>query len=68
MSKARKPYSGAMLGFVIAVFALFITVLIIPASREVFAAGAVRAISYINCKEPGLYNMMGMVQELNAKG
>jgi len=38
------------------------------ASREVFAAGAVRAISYISCKEPGLYNMMGMVQELNAKG
>ena len=36
MSTTQKSYGGAMLGFVIAVFALFAGVLAIPASREVF--------------------------------
>ena len=36
MSSNKKTYGGAMLGFVIAVFALFAAILIIPASREVF--------------------------------
>lgn len=36
MSDTKKTYGGAMLGFVIAVFALFAAVLIIPQSREVF--------------------------------
>ncbi len=36
MSDTKKTYGGAMLAFVIAVFALFAAVLIIPATREVF--------------------------------
>ena len=36
MSDAKKTYGGAMLAFVITVFALFAAVLIIPATREVF--------------------------------
>lgn len=36
MSTTKQSYGGAMLGFVIAVFALFAGVLAIPASREVF--------------------------------
>ena len=36
MTDKKKTYGGAMLGFVISVFALFAAVLIIPSSREVF--------------------------------
>ena len=36
MSENKKTYGGAMLAFIIAVFAVFAAVLIIPATREVF--------------------------------
>ena len=36
MSENKKTYGGAMLAFIIGVFAVFAAVLIIPASREVF--------------------------------
>lgn len=36
MSESKKTYGGAMLAFIIAVFALFAAVLIIPATRAVF--------------------------------
>lgn len=36
MSNSKKTYGGAMLAFIIAVFAVFALVLAIPASREVF--------------------------------
>ena len=36
VTDTKKTYGGAMLGFIISVFALFAAVLIIPSSREVF--------------------------------
>ena len=36
MQKNQKTYGGAMLAFIIGVFAVFAAVLIIPATREVF--------------------------------
>ncbi len=36
MSNAEKTYGGAMIGFIVAVFAVFAAVLIIPSSREIF--------------------------------
>ena len=36
MSESKKTYGGAMLAFIIAVFAAFATILILPATREVF--------------------------------
>ena len=36
MSDTKRTYGGAMLTFIIAVFAIFAAVLIVPASRSVF--------------------------------